>query len=372
MGEVHRSRGSGRSSVDALAPARRPTGDKLLSPLAYPGGKSEIAWLILSHVGRADVLVEPMCGAATVSLLALKLGLAERVRLNDLDPHVAAFWTVLANDAEYLIRRWRDYVPSKAVAIDHRESLYPRREGGTGRTVDVSLSLEERAFRRLVVRMHAVQSDPLGGMRDIIRTKEHGAIIPRIEGASGLLKGRLVGDRCTSLNVLDVLDETRAGHVAYIDPPYWDAGEMYVFPFDAADHDRLVEGLRALRAKWVLSYDDHPEVRRRYAAWCNVTALDQRASMRGGGKMTELLVERRVGVGRPDRDEHEVVEDMLRVLVDGEPWRRHRTAHRWHAQWVRFGTFGPRLVLHARRLRMIGHDARADALEMWLRDHDLG
>ena len=51
--------------------------------------------------------------------------------------------------------------------------------------------------------------------------------------------------------------------VVYLDPPYYVKGsQLYLSFYDEADHAALAKALRnERRFKWVLSYDNAPEVR---------------------------------------------------------------------------------------------------------------
>jgi len=51
----------------------------------------------------------------------------------------------------------------------------------------------------------------------------------------------------------------------YLDPPYWIDGEkFYKHDFSPDDHEKLAQTLRAIKGKFVLSYNDKTEVRKLY------------------------------------------------------------------------------------------------------------
>jgi DNA adenine methylase len=96
-----------------------------LSPFRYPGGKSGLRLKIiewLTGLGyRPRHFVEPFAGGASVGLAVAELRLADHVTLVELDPDVAAVWTViLSPSAETLARRVRRFVLTKRSA---RETL---------------------------------------------------------------------------------------------------------------------------------------------------------------------------------------------------------------------------------------------------------
>ena len=67
------------------------------------------------------------------------------------------------------------------------------------------------------------------------------------------------------------IPEIAAGDPAlvYLDPPYFDKGRLlYMNSFTAEDHERLGKLMQNQKIRWVMTYDDCPEIRRIYA-WAN-------------------------------------------------------------------------------------------------------
>jgi DNA adenine methylase len=96
-----------------------------LSPFRYPGGKSGLRSKIirwLADLGyRPQHFVEPFAGGASVGIAVAELDLADHVTLVELDPEVAAVWTVILNgSAEALANRVREFVLTETSA---RETL---------------------------------------------------------------------------------------------------------------------------------------------------------------------------------------------------------------------------------------------------------
>jgi len=78
----------------------------------------------------------------------------------------------------------------------------------------------------------------------------------------------------------------------YLDPPYCLPGKYYEYGFEQDDHERLAECLRKAKGKWMLSYNDCPEVRKLYKGF-SIEELKIKYSIRGPGKRTtktELLI----------------------------------------------------------------------------------
>jgi DNA adenine methylase len=66
------------------------------------------------------------------------------------------------------------------------------------------------------------------------------------------------------------------GHAfLYLDPPYYDqGGKLYQHAFGEQQHIEMRDLLRDTQHKWVLSYDDCPEVMALYDGWSNVARID--------------------------------------------------------------------------------------------------
>ncbi|MBR0653309.1 DNA adenine methylase [Roseomonas terrae] len=81
----------------------------------------------------------------------------------------------------------------------------------------------------------------------------------------------------------------------YLDPPYWGSeGDYGPGMFSRADFEQLAEQLRGLQGRFLLSINDHPEIRRLFA-WASIETVETTYSIAGGmrangGKAAELLI----------------------------------------------------------------------------------
>ena len=78
------------------------------TPLRYPGGKGKIAAFIKEVFEQNDLLdgvyAEPYAGGAGVALELLFHEYARKIVINDVSPHLAAFWRCVLNRTEELCR----------------------------------------------------------------------------------------------------------------------------------------------------------------------------------------------------------------------------------------------------------------------------
>ncbi len=52
--------------------------------------------------------------------------------------------------------------------------------------------------------------------------------------------------------------------IFYCDPPYLDAENMYIAKFEKEDHEKLAGLLRIIKGRFILTYNDHPDIWRLY------------------------------------------------------------------------------------------------------------
>ncbi|MFI9557897.1 DNA adenine methylase [Nonomuraea endophytica] len=266
-----------------------PAGIRYLSPLRYPGAKSGLSAAIGELVasasrtlGRPSLFVEPFAGGASTSLKLVSAGLVERVLLADADPLVARFWQVAAADTEWLIDRMLDE-PVTLERWDHWRSWRPR--SGDDRDVAVKcLFLNRTTFSGI---LHG-RAGPLGGRK---QESAYG-IGCRFNKEALAERLRIIGRLYASNRIVDVwckdwratLDDVTEWYpqllpdrvISYLDPPYMDKSpKLYGRSFDPGGgyapqpgswqdglaHHRLAEYLRRqAQHRWILSYDNRPEL----------------------------------------------------------------------------------------------------------------
>lgn len=65
--------------------------------------------------------------------------------------------------------------------------------------------------------------------------------------------------------ILEIYD--RDDTLFYLDPPYYKTEKYYQVEFSKGDHERLRESLEKIKGKFVLSYNDCPEIRKLYEGY---------------------------------------------------------------------------------------------------------
>lgn len=70
----------------------------------------------------------------------------------------------------------------------------------------------------------------------------------------------------------------RESALFYCDPPYYEAEKYYPDRFQPEDHIRLRESLSQIKGKFILSYNDCPEIRELYAGY-NITTVERQDNL---------------------------------------------------------------------------------------------
>lgn len=244
--------------------------NKLYTPLRYPGGKGRFAPYI-AEIMRANDLdgghyLEPYAGGAGVALVLLFDGIASDVHINDADPAISDFWLSATLHTKQLIRM----VESEPVNI---EAWHHWRSILSGQT---QADLVERGFATLFMnrtnRSGILKAGVIGGKA------QSGTYKLDARYMRDVLVNRLnkIGEHASSIHVyqedaLSLLhrcgDFLPERSLIYLDPPYYIKGQgLYRNFYSHDDHAAIAQALqlKSFPRRWVVSYDDAPEIRAMY------------------------------------------------------------------------------------------------------------
>lgn len=262
------------------------------SAFRYPGSKEKIAKNILRFftdkvigacfTGNFPCYCEPFigCGAIAAKVLPL-LPPSASVVLGDMDLGIVCLWQAIRSPSESqrLIHRILNYTPTVDDFFRFKE------EDGK-----LDLHPTEIGFRKFVLHqmsfsgLGAKAGGPIGGKKqrsdyDVtcrFRPERH---------ADDISEQCKILRRFKSFRVIHGDFEETLSHVpddgfAYLDPPYYLQGAaLYKHNMSPEDHARLAEVLRLARYEWVLSYDDHAEVKSLYGPWARIDSFEMTATI---------------------------------------------------------------------------------------------
>lgn len=228
------------------------------SPFRYPGGKT---WLIptvrqwLKQQGKPAIdLIEPFAGGGIVSLTAAFEKLANHVTMVELDDEVAAVWEVILNGKnEWLAQRIATF------DLNHT-NVQAELDKPLKQIQDVAFCtiLKNRIFHGGILAKGSGMLKNGENGRGIASRWYPKTLHDRIV-AIGLVKDKI---NFIKGNAFDILEQNRANKEAwfFIDPPYTLAGKRLYTHYDI-DHEMLFQYTAQLAGKFMLTYDDTPEIR---------------------------------------------------------------------------------------------------------------
>lgn len=244
--------------------------NKLYTPLRYPGGKARFAPFIAKLMSMNGLenghYLEPYAGGAGVALELLFHGCASHIHINDLDPAVNAFWIAVTAYPDDLLRLLHD----TPVTMDEWFRWRSVLRG------EINVGIAERGFATLFMnrtnRSGILKGGVIGGLAqagayklDARLNKE--MLVPRIQ---------CIADHANHITVycedaLALLQRCKeflpTKSLIYLDPPYYVQGQgLYRNFYEHDDHVAIADLLQseAFRSKWVVSYDNAPEISAMY------------------------------------------------------------------------------------------------------------
>jgi DNA adenine methylase len=217
-------------------------------PLCYVGGKNRFVSKILPLIPEHTTYVEPFAGGAQIFF---QKPVSKVEVLNDLDGELVNFYRVCQSHYEELLRYMRFMVPSREWYLKLQN------------TPPDTLTDIQRAARYFYL-----QKQSYGG-----RVAHQSYVVHLVQrpSFSTTRLSELIEDTHKRLRLVQIdslpYDQAikkydRPNTFFYIDPPYYGVRGLYRFDFEQKDFENLAATLKSIRGKFLLSTNDHPELRR--------------------------------------------------------------------------------------------------------------
>ncbi len=217
------------------------------SVLNYQGGKSRLAATIVQKIPEHTCYVEPFCGACWV-LFNKEPSTSEVI--NDRDSELVTFWRVLQNHLEEFLRYYKFAVTSRELfEIETRKDI-------------TTLTDIQRAARYFYLQRHSFGGKVEGRTFGTSTTGGGPLGITDMEERLLEIHWRMRRVYIENMDACECIKRYDRPHTFfYIDPPYYETAG-YAVPFGPNDFQRVRETLAGIKGKFILSLNDHPEVRR--------------------------------------------------------------------------------------------------------------
>jgi DNA adenine methylase len=228
------------------------------SPFRYPGGKTWLIptirqWLKQENKSVAE-LIEPFAGGGIVSLTAAFEKLAEYITMVELDEEIAAVWEVILNGKN----KW---LAEKILSYDLTHANVKAELDKSNK------QLQDIAFCT-ILKNRIFHGGILAKGSGMIKNGEKG------KGIASRWYPKTLHDRITAIgfvkdkinfitgDAFEILEKNMNNEKAYffIDPPYTIAGKRLYTHYEI-NHEKLFELTSKIKGKYMLTYDDTPEIR---------------------------------------------------------------------------------------------------------------
>ena len=240
------------------------------SPLRYPGGKRKLASFIASvcRVHNIDGhYVEPYAGGAAVGLELLFTDQVKEITINDLDRSVYAFWKSIMANPEELCSRIRK---TRVNAKNWNAAREIQKNKRYADILDLGFStffLNRTSYSGILNAGMVGGKSQTGQYRIDARFNKQN-LIERIMRVSEQKKGIHVHNM-DAMDLVAWLSEKQGmqNMLYYFDPPYYAKGAyLYMNHYRKTDHEDIAKCIQKIRqSKWIVSYDNVPEIRNYYS-----------------------------------------------------------------------------------------------------------
>lgn len=247
------------------------------SPLAYIGGKSKLSKTIIDMMPDHRAYCEVFAGAAWVFF---RKEPSKYETINDLDSDLVCFYRVLQNHLEEFLKQFKWLLSSREWFED-----WKRQQAARGLT-DIQRAARYYYLQRLCfagrVRARTFGTGPMHRPR---------INLLRLEEELSEVHLRLSGVTIEHLTWQDFVKRYDRDHTLfYLDPPYYKA-PFYAHNLELEDYKEMAEILAAIKANFILSINDHPEMRGAFDRF-NIKPVELKYSA-SAGKQTigrELII----------------------------------------------------------------------------------
>lgn len=249
------------------------------TPFRYPGAKNKLLPVLMEHIDKAlvgqDHFVDLFVGGGSVLLEVAQKYPKMQLFANDKNPWVSSFWKIVAgSDAEKFEKLQKLVAVTPTLKLFYKLREEPAKD-------DV-----EAAYRALFFNRTTFSGISYGGPIGGKEQKSKYTVDCRYNAKK--LNDKLLFCRALLLDRTTVSGDDfhdceillSGNYPVYLDPPYYVKGDaLYTEKMTHKDHEDLALLLGDFD-KWVLSYDDCPEIRTLYKD-CQVIDLSARYCING-------------------------------------------------------------------------------------------
>lgn len=228
------------------------------SPLRYPGGKSCLYPFFSRLFIENDLVgvdyVEPYAGGAGLALNLLFDNLVSNIYINDYDSSIYAFWHIL-------LERGDDFCQwIESVSVDVPTWTFYKEILTNGSTDEMEKAKALFFLNRTNV-SGVVKGGIIGGFNQTGKFKIDARFNKReiVKRINKIIRHRnqIHLSNFDGIDFISSIDSQFENLFIYLDPPYYKKGaNLYMNFYNDCDHKSLALQVKALKNKWLISYDN--------------------------------------------------------------------------------------------------------------------
>ena len=232
---------------------------KFVSPLRYPGGKLKVVDYVKQLMEVNDLMggtyIEPYAGGASVALSLLFDKYAGKIKINDKDRAIYAFWYAVLNKTDALCRMIND-VPVTMDTWQTQHELQKHKEEAGLLELGFSTFFLNRTNRSGILNGGVIGGKNQLGTWKIDARYNKKDLIERIEHVAGYAD--LI--ELTSMDAVALIKRYKRTPAVktfcYLDPPYYVKGQdLYLNYYRDKDHQDIAKAIKKFKGQWIISYD---------------------------------------------------------------------------------------------------------------------
>lgn len=235
---------------------------KYVSPLRYPGGKLKVVDYVkqLMEVNdlKGGTYIEPYAGGASVALSLLFSKHASKIKINDIDRSIYAFWHSVLNETDALCRMISD-TPVTMDVWQAQHELQKHKDEVDLLELGFSTFFLNRTNRSGILNGGVIGGKNQDGNFKMDARFNKADLIERIERVAGYAD--LI--ELTSMDAVELIKHYKRTPAqktfCYLDPPYYVKGrDLYLNYYNDDDHRAIAQAIKKYKGKWIISYDAVP------------------------------------------------------------------------------------------------------------------
>ena len=233
--------------------------NRFVSPLRYPGGKLKVVDYIKRLMEENNLCggtyIEPYAGGANVALSLLLCKYAKRIKINDIDRSIYAFWHSVLMETEALCRMIQDTEVTMET-WERQHQMQKNKKEAELLELGFSTFFLNRTNRSGILNGGVIGGKAQTGKYKIDARYNKKDLIERIE----IIAAQANKIELTCMDAVALIKRYKrtpaAKTLCYLDPPYYVKGkDLYLNYYNDNDHRMIAETIMKYKGKWIVSYD---------------------------------------------------------------------------------------------------------------------